>query len=99
MARTRNYRYSDMELLVADCKRVSTQPQREKIEKFETTGWYVYAARQRGNTTVVFMSHKESTGPAVVYPDGAFVRAIKGHKKVEYSWTRADAAYAEVANG
>lgn len=75
-----------------------TTMQRETIEKWETTGWHVYAAKQMDHVTVAFISHPDSTGPAVVYPDGDVQRAIRGKRSVEFNWKRARDAYAKATH-
>lgn len=95
-------RYNDLADLQRDVKLFSTQPQRDKIAQYEATGWYVYAATwegRMGGPGVVFMTHKDSKGPAVVYPNGDFVRAIKGKTSVEYNRQRMRDSYAAVKAG
>lgn len=94
--RTKHRYFDNLVDLRASVLSNATQAQRDKVAKFEELGWYVYGGKAEGAVQMIFMSHEDSKGPAAVYPNGDFVRAIKGKTKVEYNWVRARAAYAEV---
>lgn len=70
--------------------------QKASYEVMHEKGWKVFSVRQQSGLTLLFVSLKSGCF-GVIYPNGAFDRNKSNRSTVDFSWSKAREAAADIA--